>query len=246
MKVIQGTKPIWHAMIWVIVYIVLVNIGDELSAMVNSAITVTSLLLIIFSVVLLWYVSKNHWRAYYGLHLPRKSDLQKTWFYLPLVVIALLQYAKGLKAGLTFLDVVNVIVLMIGVGFIEELLFRGFLYQGILKNGTLTRAVLISGITFGIGHIVNLARGYSLLDQGLQIAIGIALGIVLALLVAITNSIVPGVIFHTLLNISGNISNDNQTVEVLVVALSIVVCVIYALALKNQLTRHQEEPAFQK
>lgn len=245
MKKIQETKPIWHAMILVIAYIVLVNIGDAMSEQFPRTITVTSVILIIFSAVLLYYVYKNQWSTYYGLHLPAMSDLQKTWFYLPLVVIALLQYAKGLKAGLTFLDVMNVVILMIAVGFLEELLFRGFLYQGILKNGTLTRAVIISGVTFGIGHIVNLARGYSFLDQGLQIAIGIALGIVLALLVAVTNSIVPGIIFHTLLNISGNLTNNNQTIEVLVVVAAIVVCVVYALALRNQLS-HRRVPVFQK
>jgi hypothetical protein len=76
-------------------------------------------------------------------------------------------------------------------------------------------------------------RGYSLADQGLQIVIAIALGVTLALLVAVTDSIIPGVVFHTLLNISGNLTNNNLTLETYVVMASLVICVIYSLTLKK-------------
>jgi len=233
LKRIQETKPVWHALIWIIAYIILVNIGDALSEMNGISNSATSAILIAFSVILLLYVTKNRWTSFYGLRWPDKADLRKTWFYIPLAIIAILQYSKGFKSDLNFRDIAIIVALMIGVGFIEELLFRGFLFQGILKKGKLINAIIISGITFGIGHIINLLRGYSLADQGLQIVIAIALGITLALLVAVTDSILPGVLFHALLNISGNLTNSNLTIEFYVVILSIVLCIVYSLYLKK-------------
>ena len=240
LKRIQETKPVWYALIWIFAYIVLVNIGDALSERIGVSNSVTSVILIAFSVILLLLVIKNRWTSLYGLRWPNKADLRKTWFYIPLAIIAVLQYSKGFKSGLNFRDIAIIIALMIGVGFIEELLFRGFLYQGILKKGKLTNAIIISGITFGLGHIVNLLRGYSLADQGLQIVIAIALGITLALLVSVTESILPGVLFHTLLNISGNVTNNNLTIEFYIVIISIVLCVVYSLYLMKWVKRHKE------
>lgn len=229
-------------MIWILAYILLVNVGDLISEMIGIANSATSVILLVFSAVLLLYVNKNQWIKFYGLRWPKKEDLQKTWFYIPLAIIAVLQYSKGLNSSLSFRDIVIIVMLMIGVGFIEELLFRGFLYQGILKNGKLTNAIIISGITFGIGHIVNLMRGYSLADQGLQIVIAIAIGIALALLVSVTDSTIPGVIFHTLLNISGNLTNNNLTIELYIVILSIILCVAYSLYLRKWV-KNQEKLA---
>lgn len=240
MRKIQELKPIRHAMIWIIAYIVLVNVGDMISELIGVPNSATSAILIAFSVVLILYVNKNHWARYYGLRIPKKEDYQKSLFYFPLVIIAVLQYSKGINSMLSFRDITIIVILMIGVGFIEELLFRGFLYQGILKKGKLINAIIISGLTFGIGHIVNLMRGYSLVDQGLQIVIAIAIGITLALLVAVTESIIPGVVFHTLLNISGNVTNSNLTTELYIVIFSIALCVIYSLYLKKWLTNKNE------
>ncbi|NMC54176.1 MAG: CPBP family intramembrane metalloprotease [Chloroflexi bacterium] len=240
MKNLQETKPVWHAIIWIIAYIVLVNIGDAISEMIGVSNSATSAILIAFSAVLLLYVNKNCWAWVYGLRWPQKSDFQKAWFYIPLAIIAILQYSKGFNSSLSFRDIAIIVVLMIGVGFIKEMLFRGFLYQGILKDGKLTNAIVISGLTFGIGHIVNLMRGYSLADQGLQIVIAIAIGITLALLVAVTGNIIPSVLFHILLNISGNVTNNNLTMELYVVIFSIILCVAYSLYLKKWLTTQKE------
>ena len=240
MKRIQETRPVWYALIWILAYIVLVNIGDALSEMIGVSNSATSAILIAFSVILLLYVNKNRWTSFYGLCWPNKADIRKTWFYIPLAIIAVLQYSKGFISELNFRDIAIIVALMIGVGFIEELLFRGFLYQGILKKGKLTNAIVVSGVTFGLGHIVNLMRGYSLADQGLQIVIAIAIGITLALLVSVTDSILPGVLFHTLYNIIGSVTNSNLTIELYIVIFSLVLCVVYSLYLKKWLTIQKE------
>ena len=47
---------------------------------------------------------------------------------------------------------------MLCVGFLEEVIFRGLLFQAIAKDN-IKSAVIISSVTFGIGHIINLFNG---------------------------------------------------------------------------------------
>lgn len=46
---------------------------------------------------------------------------------------------------------------MINIGFLEEIIFRGILYKSIEKDNK-KLAIIISSVTFGIGHIVNLLK----------------------------------------------------------------------------------------
>ena len=58
----------------------------------------------------------------------------------------------------SWLEMVCHIILMLCVGFIEEVIFRGFLFKAIAKDNVKT-AIIISSVTFGVGHLVNLVNG---------------------------------------------------------------------------------------
>ena len=191
MKKLRDVSPIWHAVVWIVAYVLLVNLGDWGSELIGEPNAATAPLLVVLSIVLLLYVKRNGWSRYYGLRPLRRDQFGGTLLYLPLVVIAVLQYTKGYRDDLDLTAVLLIIILMVCVGFIEELVFRGFLFRGILRKSTLTRAVVISGVTFGIGHIVNLARGYTGVEQIVQIGMAVVLGVVLALLFAVSGTILP-------------------------------------------------------
>ena len=231
-------SPIWHAVIWIVAYVALVNVGDWLSELIGKPNLATSVLLVAFSIGLIFYVARNGWLSFYGLGPLRKNSFTGTWLYIPLAVIAALQLFKGFKENLDVTAVLLIVVLMICVGFIEELLFRGFLFKGILTKGTLTRAVLISGVTFGIGHVVNLARGYTGTEQLLQIGFAIVVGIVLALLFAVTGTIIPLIIFHILFNIGGNLTASNSEYDFVVLLATVVISIGYGAYLVGRLRRH--------
>lgn len=228
MKKLQENKPILHAVIWILLYIIIVNIGDNIAGSLDKANMVTVAFLISFSIILLFYLKKNKWFELYGFKQIKRSDLTKTLFYIPLIITIFLHYFRGINKELGYSGFILVILLMMCVGFIEELLFRGFLYQGILKRRGMKRAVLISGVTFAIGHIVNLLRGFTNAEQINQIVIGIFIGIVLALLVAYTNNIIPCIIYHILFNISGNINYSNLKMETYMVIITSIICTGYS------------------
>ena len=236
MRKLQDTKPIWHALIWIGLYIVAVNIGDALGEQLRFAHT-TGIVLAGMSIGLLGYLAAQRRLSFFGVRPVQPGSLPSTLFYLPLFASAFLQYAQGLTTGLDLQSVASAVLLVAAVGFIEELLFRGFLLQALRTSGTLERAIVISGVTFGLGHIVNLLRGYSITDQALQLVAAILIGIALAYCTALTGSILPGVVFHALFNLSGTLTNHSTLWDAVTVGAIAVVMIGYIAVLRGQLTR---------
>lgn len=237
-------KPILHAVVWIMLYIMMVNIGDGLSEQLGVTNYVTSVFLIGLSVVLLHYLKKNNMFEKYGIMGIPKRDFSKSLFYVPLILLAFVQFSKGIDTTLSISAMGTFGILMICVGFIEELVFRGFLFQGIQRKSGLKKAILISGITFGMGHIVNLFRGYAYEDLIGQIIVAIAIGIMLALLTAITKNIVPGILFHIMFNISGSITKVGSSIEVYLMIAILIICILYILHLSKFLPPENETNEF--
>ncbi|AWB89174.1 CPBP family intramembrane glutamic endopeptidase [Salinibacterium hongtaonis] len=244
MKKLRAASPIWHAVVWILAYVLIVTVGDWISAIIGVPNSATAPLVLLLSIVLVLYVTRNGWARYYGLIALRRDQFQRTLLYIPLVVLALLQFTLGLRADLDVRAVLLTVLLMLGVGFAEELVFRGFLFRALLSESTLPRAIIISGLTFGVGHLVNLARGYSGAEQIVQIAVAIVLGVVLAMLFAVSGTIVPLIAFHALFNISGDLSAANSDREGLILAATIVISAGYAAYLAVVLRKHGAHPMF--
>lgn len=243
MNRLMERKPILHAVIWIMIYILMVNVGDAVSEQIGIPHIATSIILILFSVGLVLYMKKNNWFERYGIRGITKKDLSKTLLYAPLIVLAFIQMFAGINPTLSMAEMVIFCVLMISVGSIEEMVFRGFLFKAIETKSGINRAIVISGITFGIGHIVNLFRGYGYAELMGQIIIAIAIGIVLALLVAITKNIVPGILFHIVFNISGTITKSGSyEVYLMISILCIALC--YAFYLSRFLQRKNKAAEF--
>lgn len=202
----QGKKGLRRALIAIFIYIALVNVGDALGEAYGLGSVITALLVLALASVLV----KKHARKELGLIIPSLSNLQKWVYFLPLALMVLVQWVAGLEPGIGAAGVGEAALLMLGVGFVEEVLFRGMLFQAIEKTSTTRRAVIISGVTFGLGHIVNLLRGYSASELAGQIVLAIAIGIVLSLLMARTRSVVAGAVFHILFNFSGTVTNQGS------------------------------------
>jgi len=234
MRKLQDTKPILHALIWVAIYIFAVNIGDNLGEVVQFP-ELTSIVLVVLSIVLIVYLRVGGRLAFYGIRSVQPDTLPLTLFYIPLFAIAFVQYAKGFESGLDLRAVAFAVLLVTAVGFIEELLFRGFLLQALRARRNLTYAIIISGVTFGIGHIVNLLRGWSLTDQAIQIVAAVLIGIALAYCAVLTGSILPGVVFHALFNLSGTLTNHSVLWDSVTVGVIAIVMIVYILFLRNRL-----------
>ena len=120
------------------------------------------------------------------LTLAAFSDTSHKWFL-------------GFDTPAQLLELLAVVLLL---GFVEEGVFRGVLFYGLSTKLTPLYAVIISAITFGLFHFVNIASGATLLDTSYQALHAMSMGFLYASLRLRIHAIWPLMIMHGLWDFS--------------------------------------------
>lgn len=195
-------SEILFAILWIIAYVVVSSIGDTLSASVGIAKAVTAPLHIALALVLFLWIRKNGLGDKYGFRKP-SLPAKRFLYYLPLAVVASLSLWSGMRARFGFPGTLLYFVSMCCVGFLEEVIFRGLLFRAMEKDGLKT-AIVVSSLTFALGHIVNLFNGTRDLKASLfQIVFAAMVGLVLVLIFYRSGSLIPCILFHAANNAFG-------------------------------------------
>jgi membrane protease YdiL (CAAX protease family) len=97
---------------------------------------------------------------------------------------------------------------MAAAGYVEEIIFRGFLFRAMAKD-SLKSAVIVSAVTFGAGHIVNLANTADTLGVLLQVGYAMAVGLLYTVLVYRGGSLWPCILSHMFVNASSVFAAEN-------------------------------------
>ena len=163
----------------------------------------------IFSVCLIALVLSLKKSAYYGF--TKVQNLKQYLFFIPLVLIISVNLWNGFNTNHPTSEIVFHILTMINIGFIEELIFRGFLFR-MMEKSSLNSAIIVSAITFGMGHIVNLLNGEELIPTLMQICYASAIGYLFVIIFHKSKSLVPCIITHCLVN-SLSIFNVENTLS---------------------------------
>ena len=208
LKKLYEKSELWFALAWIIGYVVLASTGDNISADLGIDKVVTLPILIAMSGVLYFFVSKNGLTEKYGLCRPQ-LPAAKMLYYIPLLLLLTANLWYGVALNQSPLETVLYILAMFCVGFLEELIFRGLLFQAMAKDGVKT-AIIVSSVTFGIGHIVNLINGSGaeLLPNLLQVMYAVAIGFAFVMIYCRTRSLMPCIIVHSIFNGLSAFSNE--------------------------------------
>ena len=200
LKKLYQKSEIWFAAAWIIAYVVLASAGDTISADLGIAKIVTLPILVALSAILYFFVRQNGLAETYGLCKPR-LPAAKMLFYAPMLVLLTANFWYGAAMHLSPLETVLYVLSMFCVGFLEELIFRGLLFQAMAKDGVKS-AVIVSSVTFGIGHIVNLVNGSGaeLLPNLLQVIYAMAVGFAFVMIYCKTGSLLPCIYTHSIFN----------------------------------------------
>ena len=200
LKKLYEKSRIVFAVTWILAYVVLASTGDNLSAALGIDKIVTLPILIAMSAGLYFFVRKNGLTEKYGLCKP-KLPAVKMLYYIPLLVLLTANLWYGVAMNMSPLETVLYILAMFCVGFLEELIFRGLLFQAMAKDGV-KAAIIVSSVTFGIGHIVNLINGSGaeLLPNLLQVMYAVAIGFAFVMIYCKTKSLMPCIIVHSAFN----------------------------------------------
>lgn len=196
------------------------GIGDYRSSIVNTFIS-------LFLIVLM---KKLNRLEYYGIK--KISNCKKYLFFIPLALISTVNLWSGVSFNKTVSEVIFYIITMINVGFIEEIIFRGFLFK-MMEKDNVKRALIVSALTFGIGHIVNLLNGAEFLSTVMQVCYAVSLGYLFVVIFYKSKSLIPCIITHALINSFAvfRVSDDSSLVISLVL---IIISLSYAFYLKSK------------
>ncbi len=217
------------SLVWIIVYVVLTSLADAFSEKLGVLKSLTFPLHLAFVILLILAINKLKIAEKCGLCW--KNGSMKTYlFFIPLLLIVSVNFWNGLTLNFTLLESMFYAVSALCVGFIEEIVFRGFLFHAIAKNGHIKSAILISSLTFGIGHIVNLLNGADLFGTCLQICYAAALGFLFTVILYKGKTLIPCIVTHSLLNsVSTFAIEGSRTFYLVASAVLCIVSILYAL-----------------
>lgn len=185
----------------------------------RSALAVT-----IFSVVLVWMIIGSGRRTYYGL--TKVKNAKAYLYFIPLVCIVSVNLWNGIHIENTPSEIIYHTISMINAGFLEEIIFRGFLFKKMEKD-SLKSAMVVSAVTFGIGHIVNLLSGADVVQTLIQICYAITIGYLFVTIFHKSKSLVPCILAHAAINVLSLFNGESKVVFYLGSAFLVVVPLAY-------------------
>ncbi|MBQ9140244.1 MAG: CPBP family intramembrane metalloprotease [Lachnospiraceae bacterium] len=237
MKKIYEKNELNFALIWIGVYVVLFSVTDNVSSSLGIQKIVTAPVCIAMTVVMYLWIRKNGLKEKYGL-CRFQGDTKEYLYFIPLVLIASTNLWYGIRLNVTVFETILYILSMLCVGFLEEVIFRGFLFKAMCKDNVKT-AIIVSSITFGLGHIVNLLNGRDIPETLLQICYAVAIGFLFTIIFHKGKGLWPCIITHSVLNSSSVFANTEGATMAKGIATSVFLCVVslgyaaYILKRKN-------------
>ena len=244
MEKLYKKNELTFALVWIAVYCVLQSLANPLNKMIGIEYAVSAGFCILQAAVLFAFIRRNDLLKRYGLYrspLPARRFL----YYMPLLVMASGNLWNGVAVNYPAAETICRVVCMLCVGFLEEVIFRGLLFKAIARNNVRS-AIIISSVTFGIGHIINLfnGSGMDLVSNLCQIVFAIAVGFLLVTIFYRGGSLLPCILVHAAINTLGTFANDADLTagtRLLHLGILIVVTAAYTLVLTRTLPEKQRE-----
>lgn len=240
MKKLYEKNELTFSIMWIVVYCVLQSLANPLNKVIGIEYAASAVFCILQTIVLFNFIRKNKLQERYGLC---KSSVPASRFlyYVPLIILATGNLWNGAAVNYSLPETVCRITCMLCVGFLEEVIFRGFLFVSIAKENVRS-AIIISSVTFGVGHLINLfnGSGMELVNNLCQICFAIAVGFLLVTIFYRGGSLLPCIIVHSAINTLGTFANDTDLtmqMNLLHIFALILITVAYTLILTKTLPR---------
>lgn len=199
MNKLYAKNELSFSLIWIALYVVLFSAAENLSELIGVSKIITVPMCILFVLFLWFWIRKNNRKEKYGL-CRFQGSAKRYLYFIPLVFLASCNLWNGATLQLSPIESALYVISMLCVGFIEEILFRGFLFKAIYSEKKQKQAIFISSLTFGLGHIVNLLNGAELLSTLLQICYAVAIGFLFIIIFYKGKSLIPCILTHSILN----------------------------------------------
>ena len=229
MRKLYEKKEILFAVLWILAYCLV-------SAPVKDAFGIGSiwmaLALFAFAAGITVFVKSSHLEKKYGI-AGWSANAKACLFFIPMWILATGNLWFGFSPSYQGMELVMAVLSMILVGYVEEMIFRGFLFQAMLAKGKAITAITVSALTFGIGHIVNLFAGQTGPETILQIIFAVSWGFILTMVFYRGGSLIPCIIAHAMIDVFSLFAADNEHGDIIYISTTIVVAIIYCVYLSR-------------
>ena len=229
MRKLYEQKEMLFAVLWIVAYCVIVGTIRGYFGMESIYML---LALALFTAAIIIFVKANHLEDKYGL-AGWPKDMNKYLFFIPMWILATGNIWGGFSPSYQGASLVRAALSMILVGFVEEMIFRGFLFRAMLGEDKTIVAIIVSAVTFGIGHIVNLFSGQASFETVMQIIFAISWGFILTMVCLRGGSIIPCIIAHSMIDVLSLFGADNELIDWIYIGTTIVGAIAYCLYLSR-------------
>lgn len=222
-------NEILFSVILITIYVVAASVCDAVSAALGMEKVLTFIFMLIYSAVLLIWMKKHGIYEKYGICKPAVSA-GVFLYYIPLIVVVSCNLWFGVTVNFPLVETVLYIGSMVCVGFVEEVIFRGVLFKAMCKDNVKS-AIIVSSLTFGIGHMVNLINGSGaeLLPNLCQVCYAIAGGFMFVAVFYKSKSLLSCIIAHSTMNSLSVFSNEAAQGDTAQIAVAVVITLISVL-----------------
>lgn len=189
-------------------------------------------LLLAMALFLTFFIFKNNLQKESGF-INFTENSKECLYFIPLWIISTGNLWGGAAFNYSGTALIFGIISMALVGYIEEIIFRGFLFKSMLKDGNAKIAVAVSAITFGAGHIINLFTGQTTAETVLQMLFATAWGFVVTFVFYKGKSLIPCIIAHSFTDVSAEFSKSNPIAETVYMIVTIITAAAYCIYLSK-------------
>lgn len=205
MRKLYEKSELGFALAWIGLYVVTMNIGlqfaggfDDLAGKTVPGLLAPVGISLVLAVAATVWICRNGLQEKYGLCRFR-GEWQGFLFFIPLLLISLTNMTNGLGLNAPLVICLLMALNKAVAGYVEEVIFRGFLFRAMARDN-LRSAVIVSAVTFGAGHIVNLLNTADVFGVLLQVGYAIAIGFLYTAIVYKGGSLWPCILSHMLVN----------------------------------------------
>lgn len=245
MRKLYERNELTFAIVWIVIYCFVQSLANSLNEQIGIEYSASAVFCVLQSAILLVFLWKNKLLKRYGL-CKSSVPARLFYYYVPLFILASGNLWNGFAVNYSLSGTLCRIACMLCVGFIEEVIFRGFLFKAMEKKNPKS-AIIVSSITFGAGHLINLfnGSGMDLVNNLCQICFAIAVGFLLVTIFYRGGSLLPCILTHSAINTLGTFSCDlgiTEEKQLIQVLLMIVIAAVYTLMLIKKLPQRQLNP----
>lgn len=239
MKKLYEKSELTFAIVWIVIYCILQSFAYPLNEKIGIPYSASAVFCLIQALILFVFIHKNKLRQRYGLCRPA-LPARRFLYYIPLFVLATGNLWNGAALNDPLPGTICRVICMLCVGFVEEVIVRGFLFKAMAEDN-IRSAMIVSSVSFGLGHLLNLfnGSGMDLVNNLCQICFATAVGFLFVTIAYHGGSLLPCIITHSAINtLSTFAGKTGLTMEKQIIywLIMIIITAAYTLILLKTLT----------